>query len=182
MRHAPHSSLPARLTLCVAAMLLAACAPTRVDSPLTVTAPGQPPIAPIDFWHELNARPVTSYDEAFHGLLLLIDGEDDSAGYEARVEKLRSRGLLPGSFDRPGDEAAQRGAVAVVLAKALQIKGGLFMHVTGGHERYAVRELAYINVYPASSPRQTFTGAEFVAVIGRAEDYMRSHPKAEKGT
>ena len=34
----------------------------------------------------------------------------------------------------------------------------------------------YMNLYPVSSPNQTFTGNEFLGIIGRMEDYQRSNP------
>jgi hypothetical protein len=42
-----------------------------------------------------------------------------------------------------------------------------------------VRELQYVGVYPASSPQQTFSGPEFIGIIGRAEDYQRARAEGE---
>ena len=39
--------------------------------------------------------------------------------------------------------------------------------------RYATRELVYLELYPPSTPNQTFSGAEYVGIIGRIEDYQR---------
>jgi len=50
------------------------------------------------------------------------------------------------------------------------------MRVFGPSPRYAVRELTYQAVFPPSSPQQTFSGAEFVGIIGRIEDYERGNP------
>ena len=47
------------------------------------------------------------------------------------------------------------------------------MRLFGMHPRYAVRELEYASVFPPSSPQQTLSGAEFLGIIGRAEDYQR---------
>jgi hypothetical protein len=55
----------------------------------------------------------------------------------------------------------------------LSIKGGLTMRVFGPHPRYAERELEYAGLFPPSSPQQVFSGAEFLGIIGRAEDYQR---------
>ena len=54
------------------------------------------------------------------------------------------------------------------------------MRTVGAGPRYATRELQYEGLYPPSSPNQTFSGAEFVGVIGRIEDYQRSQPPAEQ--
>ena len=81
--------------------------------------------------------------------------------------------MLPGGFDEPADAAARRGTVAVVLVRALSIDGGLSLHLLGPRPRYAVRELQYAGLFPPSSPQQTFSGAELLGIIGRAEDYQR---------
>jgi hypothetical protein len=33
--------------------------------------------------------------------------------------------------------------------------------------------LVYLELYPPSTPNQTFSGAEYVGIIGRIEDYQR---------
>jgi hypothetical protein len=53
------------------------------------------------------------------------------------------------------------------------------MRLFGPHDRYAVRELQYAGVYPPSSPQQTFSGQEFLGIIGRAEDYQRAREEGE---
>ena len=58
----------------------------------------------------------------------------------------------------------------------LQIKGGVVMRLSGGgNPRYATRELEFEGLYPASSPQQTFSGSEFVGIIGRVEDWQRGN-------
>ena len=34
----------------------------------------------------------------------------------------------------------------------------------------------FLNVYPPSTPNQSFSGNEFVGIIGRVEDYQRGNP------
>jgi hypothetical protein len=69
----------------------------------------------------------------------------------------------------------QRGVVAVALVTALKIDGGWALTLMGPTPRYATRELVYRNLFPMSSPEQTFSGAEFVGIMGKAEDYMAEH-------
>lgn len=155
------------------------CQTATVDQPLTADSAGNDPAAQLQFWHSLSQRPVTSNDEAFHALLLYLDGQDSASGYEQRVELLTQRGVLPEGFDRPGNEAVQRGTLAVALVKAAQIKGGVMMRLIGPTERYAVRELQYVGVFPPSGTHQTFSGGEFLDVLGRIEDYqLRANFKA----
>ena len=156
-----------------AVILLAGCQTARVERPLTAEWGGNDPDSQLEFWHRLAEEPVTSNDDAFHGLLLFFDGEDPAADYAGRVAALRERGLLPGGFDEPAEQAVTRGTLALALVRALDIRGGVMMAFPGRNPRYAVRELQFLGLYPPSSENQTFNGAEFLGVIGKAEDYQR---------
>jgi hypothetical protein len=162
-----------RTALLILMCLIAGCESAHVAQPLTTTTGGDDLDAQMEFWHQLAARPVTCNDEAFHGFLLYLDQSDPNADYGARVSELKSRGFLPGDFKGQADEAVTRGTLAVAISHALQIKGGMMMHLAPSSPRYAVRELVYMNLYPPSTPNQTFSGSEFVGIIGRVEDYQR---------
>jgi len=151
------------------------CHTAKVAQPLTGKLAGNDPDSQLEFWHTLATRPVTSNDEAFHGLLLYTNGEDPAKDYPGRVAVLKQRKMLPGNFDRPADEAVQRGPLAQAICKALDIKGGLMLRMTGA-QRYAVRELQFLELYPPSGPNQTYSGSEFLGIIGRMEDYQRGNP------
>jgi hypothetical protein len=130
----------------------------------------------MEFWHSLTDAPVTSNDQAFHGLLLYLHEKDDAADYPGRVQLLKNEKLLSGGFDEPADAPASRGTIAVALVRAMHIKGGLNLHLLPMSERYATRELQFLNIYPPSTSNQTFSGNEFVGIIGRVEDYQRGDP------
>jgi hypothetical protein len=134
---------------------------------------GNDPGAQIEFWHSLNDQTVASNDEVFHGILLFTDGKDDSKDYAGRVATLKARKMLPWGFDEPAERAVSRGTTAVAIVQMLKIRGGLTMSLLGPIPRYSVRELIFMNLFPPGSAQQTFTGAEFVGIIGRVEDYQR---------
>lgn len=130
----------------------------------------------ISFWHTLAGKTVCSNNDAFHALLLDFDGTDPNPDYDSRVKALKARGLVLGWFNQPANQAVSRGVVAVALCKEANIGGGVTMHLIGPNERYCLRELVYMNLLPASSENQTFSGLEMVGVIGRFEDYERGNP------
>jgi hypothetical protein len=166
-----------RLSSLLLVALIAGCQAARVSDPLTRTVGGNDPDDQMEFWHQLETRPLTSNDEAFHGLLLYLDSADAGPDYAHRVAALQARQILPARFDRPGDEAVSRGTLAIALTRAMGIKGGVMMRLTGGNvDRYAVRELVAMNLYPQSSANQTFSGAEYLGIIGKMEDYQRGNP------
>lgn len=156
-------------------VLLAGCQTARVANPLTTELAGNDPQQQLDFWHTLATRPVTSNDEAFHGLLLYTDGQDPAQSYDERVTTLKQRKMLPADFDKSPELAVMRGDLAVAICRILEVRGGLMMRLTNNHPRYATRELQFLDVYPPSSPRQTFSGNEFLGIIGRVEDYQRGN-------
>jgi hypothetical protein len=154
--------------------LVSGCHTAKVAQPLTGKLSGNDPDSQLEFWHTLATRPVTSNDEAFHGLLLYADGQDPANDYAGRVKTLKSRKMLPANFDRPADQAVERGPLAVAICRALEIKGGVLLRLTGA-QRYAVRELQFMDLYPPSGPNQTFSGSEYLGIIGRMEDYQRGN-------
>jgi hypothetical protein len=165
-------------------IVLSGChaATQHVAQPLAPELSKSDPDAQVEFWHTLPDRKAVSNDEALHALLLFADGDDKSADYAGRVEALKQRRMLSGDFSGAAGEPVRRGTVAVALAQILSIRGGLTMHVFGPSSRYAVRELQYAGLFPPSSPQQTFSGAEFLGIIGRAEDYQRAQSPADELT
>src|SRR5689334_20102419 len=99
--------------LVAAGAALAGCQSAHVAKPLPEKLFNSDASAQMDFWHELAAQKLTSNDEAFHGLLLYLDGKDDAKDYAGRVATLKSRKMLPADFGRPADEAVTRGTLSV---------------------------------------------------------------------
>lgn len=156
-------------------ILLIGCQTARVANPLTTELAGNAPDQQLEFWHTLATRPVTSNDEAFHGLLLYTDGQDPAQSYDERVTTLKERKMLPAGFNASPEAAITRGDLAVAICRILELRGGLMMRLTSSHPRYATRELQFLEVYPPSSRWQTFSGNEFLGIIGRVEDYQRGN-------
>ncbi len=186
LRYAQHDPLclfssPRSLRLCgefvfalsLSLLLLTSGCKSTTASALPKALSGNDPNSQMDFWHTLPERKAVSNDEAFHALLLFADGQDPADAYPDRVRLLKDRKMLPPGFNDAAEVPAHRGTVAVALVRTLSIKGGLTQMLVGIQPRYAVRELEYLNLYPPSSPQQTFSGAELMGIIGRAEDYQR---------
>jgi len=165
-----------RLMCLLLSIGLLGCRATTVGKPLAAELSGSDPDAQLNFWHSLADEPLTSNDQAFHGLLLYLDSKDDSTDYAARVQALQARGIVSKQFKEPAEAIVTRGTLAVAIVKILEIKGGLTMHVLGAQPRYAVRELQFMNLYPPGATWQSFSGNEFLGIIGRIEDYQRGNP------
>jgi hypothetical protein len=162
----------------VLGLTLAGCA-AHSPHPLPTTLYSNDPDEQMEFWHTLPTRPIVDNDEAFHALLLFFDGNDPNENYAQRLEQMHNRKMVPGDFHAPADEAISRGVLAVALTRELKIRGGLTMMIIGPEQRYSTRELQYMNLYPPSSPQQTFSGQEFIGIISRVEDYQRQQEGIE---
>jgi hypothetical protein len=161
------------LSLCAIVLQAAGCQSATVHNSVTGKFSGNDTDAQLGYWHELANRPVTDNDDAFHGLLLYMDSHDDSTTYDQRVAALKSRGLLAESFSEPASMAIKRGTLAVAIVKIAKIRGGWVMRLFGPTSRYAVKELVSDGIFPPSSPQQTFSGSEFVGIIGKIDDYQQ---------
>ncbi|QNN23446.1 hypothetical protein HED60_14565 [Planctomycetales bacterium ZRK34] len=159
------------LMLAIGAVGLTGCQRTIVEDELAVNYAADDVDAELNFWHGLADKPITSNDEALHGLILLAEGKDAAQSYDQRIQWLKQRNWIEGSFDRPADEAVTRGTVARVMCHILGIDGGLTMRVLGAHPRYATRELVYLNILPPSSEQQGMSGIQFMGMVSRAEAY-----------
>ena len=175
------ATAPAHGALILVVVFLTGCQTARVDRPLSQQLGGNDPNEQLEFWHQLADQSVTSNDDAFHGLLLFLDGQDPAADYAGRVQTLKSRRMLPQKFDQPAERAVDRGTLAVAIVRALDIKGGLTMRIIGPTPRYAVRELVFMELYPPSSPGQTFSGVEYLGIIGKLEDHQRAQAADRRG-
>lgn len=170
------------LALAAAVALTGACARTVVDNPLVTDAAPDDFNAEVQFWDLLPTRSAVSNDEALHGLFLTADGEDRFQGYDARVAEAKSRKWLPSSFNEPANMAMQRGTLAVAVCVWTKVRGGVTMMVLGPTQRYATRELVYLGIMQGNSTEwMSFSGLEYVAVIGRAQDYVNGRAQRAKG-
>jgi hypothetical protein len=160
------------LALAGAVGFLSGCRATSTH-PLPTTLYSNDPDEQMEFWHTLPSRPIVDNDEAFHAIFLFFDGTDPNENYSQRLEEMHKRKMVPNDFNSPANESISRGVLAVALCRELKIRGGLTMMIIGPHQRYATRELQFMNLYPPSSPQQTFSGAQFIGIISRAEDYQR---------
>ena len=95
--------------------MLGGCQNAQVGHPLTEKLSGNDLDSQLGFWHSLAEQHVTSNDEAFHGLLLYIDGKDESADYGQRVATLKSRGMVPANFSGPAHQAVDRGLMLIKI-------------------------------------------------------------------
>ena len=117
--------------------------------------------------YELAGKTWCTNDEACSMVLLMLDGEDRNEDFEHRLAALDFKGLVDAAWNIQPDEPATKGTVAFMLCRALDIKGGLMMHLLPCR-RYAYRTAVYHGLMDRGSENEPLTGPEFVGIVGRA--------------
>ncbi len=163
-------------TICLIGALLATvgCQRTQRASPLITEYDPNDTTAELDFWHGLADLPLTTNNDAFHGLIIYANDADPNLTYEDRLAWLVEQGHLDAGFDGQADEAVGYGTIARIMASILDIKGGLTMRLIGPHPRYALRELTFLRIIPTRSVQQGVPGIEFLSIISRARRYQET--------
>lgn len=116
----------------------------------------------------VSAQPTVSEDQALQGILLMLDGRDDTMNFHARVAQLRSRGIAASSWDFSQARPLTRGRLAYMAYQASGMSGGVITTLTGPSQRYCLRELQYRQMMADGPLYIPATGMEFVAVLSRA--------------
>jgi len=163
MRSSPASILAVPVLAALAP--LAACERSRIEDSAVDRFPRAQ--QEIDFLDALQSQVVVTNDDALHGLIALSDGTDLNKTYDARVELARRRGWIDAGWNRPADESAQIGWMAVAGCRIVGVQGGATMRLLGPTPRYATKELVFMDVLPLRTENQALSGREFVDFLNR---------------
>tara|TARA_Y100000589_G_scaffold283521_2_gene281668 strand:+ start:6295 stop:6873 length:579 start_codon:yes stop_codon:yes gene_type:complete len=152
--------------------LVPACQRTMVEQTMLERHPSE--LDDFAFWDALAEEPVVSNDDALHALILMQDGRDPSADFEARAALAGQKGWLEGTT-RPlqPNESASVGLLSVAGCRILDIRGGLTMQLFGDSPRYCTRELNSMGILPGLTPNEAMTGLEFITFIDSLEERDR---------
>src|SRR5438045_270372 len=71
--------------LCAVCGFIFGCASVPGGKSVVSEMPAKPDASEVEFWHTLQTRPLATNDDAFHGLLIYLDGNDASTDYPSRV-------------------------------------------------------------------------------------------------
>ena len=166
----------AGMALCLMALLvvgLAGCVPSGVRGVRAFDdlPPAKGEVASdAAFFFELSQKQYCSTDDAYRGMLYLIDGTDTSRDLEERTARLVMHGVADKNWKHNPNAVATKGKIAYMLVRALEIRGGVMYNVTNGCGRYALRELIHNGMIKGGTERSKISGAEYVGILGRADD------------
>ena len=126
------------------------------------------------FLDRMSSQVNVTENDATRGLLLLA-GEKDAAGtFRQRIEILREKKIVGEYWDHQAERPITRGRLAYMVYRTIGIPGGIMLKAIGPTQRYCLRELQYRRMMTPGLPGTRISGLEYVAVIGRADIYMRT--------
>lgn len=120
---------------------------------------------------------LVTVEEAYRAVILLAEGADPNETFDERRAWLEQRDIARAAWTLERNHYIDQGAVAYMVCKVLQIKGGLSRMMLGswglGDRRYAHRELVYRGLMEVQgAPFSPMTGGEFAHLLGMADEYM----------
>lgn len=124
------------------------------------------------FLDRISSQPSVTENDAFRGILLLLDGKDSAATFADRVKALESRRIVNPAWTYSASRAITRGKLAYMVYQACKMQGGLTLTLAGPTERYCLREMQFIRMFGPGAVYGDVSGMELVSVLNRADDYM----------
>lgn len=167
----------AALAALAALVALGGCGRTTLKASLVEDHGERTATSELDFWDEMVRRRAVTNHDALHALILSFTGKTPTT-YEARLELAQGRRWLPADETPPRNETARVGWIARAVCLETGLRGGLTMRVFGPRERYAVKELNYLQWLPNMSPQQAVSGLQLIALLSNAEDFTENRPVA----
>ena len=126
------------------------------------------------FLDRVSSQPRVSENDAYRGVLMLLDGQDKDQTFQQRTENLAARGMVDRSWTHDAARPLTRGRLAYMICRACDIRGGVVLHLTGPNPWYCLKELEYQRLMAPGTIFAETTGMEFVAVLGRADVLRRT--------
>ena len=143
-------------------------------SPTANVVPGVANENSAEYLDRMSSRETVTENDLLSGMLMLLDGQDQAKTFAQRVESLQKRQILAAAWSHDAERATTRGRLAYMVSQAAKIKGGIILRVCGPSQRYCLRELQYMTMMGEGTAQGDITGMELVAVITRADTYIRT--------
>lgn len=167
----------------LAASLAAGCARTQVAEPAIAKFPRSED--ELQFLDALHSQVVVTNDDAMHAFIIFTDGKDLSTDYAGRVQVAKTKEWVGRDWNRPANESAEVGWMAVAGCRAIGVKGGATMRLFGPTPRYCTKELVFMGILPLRTENQSLSGQEFVDFLnrlGRAQKFGKPTALQGEGT
>lgn len=125
-------------------------------------------------------QPFVTAEAAYRSIYILSKGQVYTGDYSSLTQELVTEKIVSPMWNNPADEALDRGAVAYMVARALDIQGGVNWFLTG-LGRYALRELQYRQIAHSGGELSLVSGGEYLGILARAEEFLFKKRGSQSG-
>lgn len=153
--------------------------PSAPVTPAPLTKPPVPqPLKEFYFISLLPKRVTFGYDAA-KAIVILMGVDEEYIDLSSQVGYLRNSRFLPRRFQRTFDpmQPLRKGVLAYLLYRALEIRGGVALHLFGPTQRYALKELVFRGIMSPGHTNDLVSGQELVQAMSQAADYKLRHSR-----
>ena len=143
--------------------------PTEVEVPAPI-----PEVLETLYFASLMGKRIAYRYDAIMGILIVLGVQEDYLDLDSQVAFLQREGLLPPRYRKSFDpmQPLRRGLVAYMFQQALDIRGGIALHLFGPSERYAMKELGFQGIMSPGLTSDLVSGGELVQIITQAANYQ----------
>jgi hypothetical protein len=120
------------------------------------------------FLDRIADQQTVSENDAFRGLLLLVDGKEYENRFAHRVQTLRDKELVSPRWSYRADRPISRAKLAYMIYQACDMEGGVTLTLLGPNGWYCLKELRQRGMMSDAAAGNPVTGMEYVAVLTRA--------------
>ena len=139
---------------------------------LIIAIPAQ---ADTSYFRELVNKGNATYYDAYRMMAILESGQDTpDANYDELKKGLAELKIIPKDWEKES-EFVNRGELAYMLFKSLEMKGGLTVKIFGVSCRYAFRECVDKKLIVEGFAGQLLSGEELISILAEAEKYQQKN-------
>ena len=127
-----------------------------------------------DWLRSVYGKPAVTRGEVLIAAALFADDAHWTADAGAALKLLEARRVVDAREAGDLARTATRGFGCTVFSRALKIRGGVMMRITGESGRYAYRELVLHGMIPDGPSHLALTGDELAGLLTGASHYQET--------
>lgn len=169
--------------ICVPLLALAiGCFGTMDETVLPPPPPPMPPVhteeqeqpATATGWlRSLSEKDTATFADGLRAVAMLTDEELVTQPWTTLKGRLMERGIVPAEWNYLPASGLTKGHLSYILVEALNIEGGVMLHILPNWRRYAFRECRYVGLVVGNFHEESVSGPDLLGVLGKADIYLR---------
>ncbi|MFC1708496.1 hypothetical protein ACFL2J_00350 [Candidatus Omnitrophota bacterium] len=127
-----------------------------------------------DYFQHLLTKRVTLFSDGCKTLTILMGIGSQYPDFDSQLRFFQENSIIPKKLKsgQLPDQPLRKGLTAYMFCRALKIKGGLWMHLFGVSQRYALKELVYMSMMLPGYTRDIVTGKELILLLTQVAEYI----------